>query len=129
MLCHAAPGYALAQGQSTSGPDIPQVNALCNMTMWWQSWHDRSFRVPDGMEHIGESLTCPKLCMSQVPKLVDRYMAGETMLDQYISHELPFDQVRPLSTAHAYMLWLQLRASLLTAYCNAVCQRPLDVGC
>lgn len=32
-------------------------------------------------------------CVAQVPKLVDRYMAGETKLDQYITHELPFDQV------------------------------------
>lgn len=29
----------------------------------------------------------------QVPKLVDRYMAGNTRLDKYITHELPFEQV------------------------------------
>lgn len=32
----------------------------------------------------------------QVPKLVERYMAGETKLDDYITHELPFNQVWPL---------------------------------
>mmetsp|Transcript_10237 Transcript_10237/g.30833 ORF Transcript_10237/g.30833 Transcript_10237/m.30833 type:complete len:390 (+) Transcript_10237:72-1241(+) len=29
----------------------------------------------------------------EVPKLVERYMAGETLLDQYITHELPFDEI------------------------------------
>lgn len=32
-----------------------------------------------------------------MPKLVERYMAGGTKLDDYITHELPFDQV-PLVT-------------------------------
>lgn len=29
----------------------------------------------------------------QVPELVDRYMAGDTKLDDYISHELPFEEI------------------------------------
>lgn len=29
----------------------------------------------------------------QVPDLVDMYMKGETKLDDYITHRLPFDQI------------------------------------
>ena len=34
----------------------------------------------------------------QVPELVEQYMRGETRLDAYITHTLPFDQVRRLGT-------------------------------
>ena len=30
---------------------------------------------------------------TQVPGLVDTYMEGKTMLDQYISHEMPFTDI------------------------------------
>lgn len=29
----------------------------------------------------------------QVPQLVDKYMAGETMLDKYVTHTMKFDQI------------------------------------
>ena len=29
----------------------------------------------------------------QVPELVKDYMAGETMLDKYITHKLPFERI------------------------------------
>jgi hypothetical protein len=75
-------------------------------------------------QYIGQSHTCTALCMSQVPKLVDRYMAGETMLDQYISHEMAFDQVPRPPPFPCWMVSLHLHAMLLTACSNAVLQRP-----
>lgn len=68
-------------------------------------------------------MPCP-VCPCQVPKLVDRYMAGETMLDQYISHEMPFDQVPRPPPCPCWMVSLHLHARLLTACSNAVLQRP-----
>jgi S-(hydroxymethyl)glutathione dehydrogenase/alcohol dehydrogenase len=32
-------------------------------------------------------------CSLQVPDLVNQYMAGETLLDKYITHTMDFDQI------------------------------------
>lgn len=46
--------------------------------------------------HPGPPLTTPPPCLSthtQVPELVTEYMAGKTLLDKYITHEMDFDQI------------------------------------
>lgn len=44
--------------------------------------------------HMQGPLTTPPPCLStQVPELVNEYMAGKTLLDKYITHEMDFDQI------------------------------------
>ena len=108
--CHRA---FFTQGLAHIGPAVPKVA-------------ERSIMGASGLQkqYILQSLTGPALCMSQVPKLVDRYMAGETMLDQYISHEMAFDQVPRPRPCPCWMVSLHLHAMLLTACSAAVLQRP-----
>lgn len=37
--------------------------------------------------------TCFAPCPLQVPELVKEYMAGDTLLDKYITHTMPFEEI------------------------------------
>jgi hypothetical protein len=52
----------------------------------------RPFQLVTGRRWLGTAFGGYKSRID-VPKLVDKYMAGNTKLDKYVTHELNFDQI------------------------------------
>ena len=52
----------------------------------------RPFQLVTGRKWMGTAFGGYKSGVD-VPKLVDKYQAGETMLDKYVTHTLKFDQI------------------------------------
>lgn len=52
----------------------------------------RPFQLVTGRKWMGTAFGGYKSRLD-VPKLVEKYMAGGTMLDKYVTHEMKFDQI------------------------------------
>ena len=85
VCCHEAWGRMLLLEAITEAPYSPAAAAAAPL-------QTRPFQLVTGRVWKGTAFGGYK-SRSQVPGLVDKYMAGGTKLDDYITHNMKFDQV------------------------------------
>lgn len=79
-------------GEPTHVANTEATHVAYNHFSTWHGVQTRPFQLVTGRKWMGTAFGGYK-SRRDVPKLVEKYQAGETMLDKYVTHKMKFDQI------------------------------------